>query len=160
MRKRKWFFFDGIGYNEVMIQKMMERLKAEDLSLYSIGPDGEYTSRASGIFPVLDPMRRDRFFFKDCLVADKLIGKASGILLIYSSVKEVYGIVMSKNAVELFEHYGIPYHYDTLVERIVNRRGDDLCPMEKTVADIDDPEEGYEALKKRLSELSKGAFNG
>ncbi len=153
MRKRKWFFFPGIGYNEVMIQKMMERLKTEDFSLYSLGPDGEYTSRASGIFPVLDPMRKDRFFFKDCLVADKLIGKASGMLLIYSGAKEVYGIVMSKSAVELFEHYGIPYHYDTLVERIINRKGDDICPMEKTVLVIDDLKEAFEALDKKQRSL-------
>ena len=32
--------------------------------------------------------------------------------------------------------------------------------MEQAVADIDDPDEGYRALQKRMSELKKGGFHG
>lgn len=39
--------------------------------------------------------------------------------------------------------------------RIINRKGDDLCPMEKAVLDIDDPVQAKEAILARLAEMKK-----
>lgn len=51
------------------------------------------------------------------------------------------------------EEHNILYSYGTLTEKIINRSGTDICPMEKTVANINDIEIGYIKLKEKLTEL-------
>ncbi len=127
---------------------LKQELAKKDCSI--IASNG-YSSFENGIKPVIVPMCQDIAFFKDCAVADKIIGKASAMLLVLSGVKEVYTPVLSKAGKEVFECYGVPCEYDSLADYIVNRRGDGMCPMEMTVKDIDDPMEAFEALKKKLA---------
>ncbi len=91
--------------------------------------------------------------------ADVIVGKAAAMLFVKAGIAEAYGRVMSRAAEEYLTERGIPCSYDTLTDRIINRKGDDICPMEKTVADINDPEEGYRALKARLNEMRRGGTN-
>ena len=127
---------------------LKQELAKKDCSI--IASNG-YSSFENGIKPVIVPMCQDIAFFKDSAVADKIIGKASAMLLVLSGVKEVYTPVLSKAGKEVFERYGVPCEYDSLADYIVNRRGDGMCPMEMTVKDIDDPMEAFEALKKKLA---------
>ena len=39
--------------------------------------------------------------------------------------------------------------------RIINRKGDGICPMEKAVFDIDDPVQAKAAILARLAEMKK-----
>lgn len=43
----------------------------------------------------------------------------------------------------------------TYLPKKIDRKGTDICPMEKTVADIDDTEEGHKALKAGIEELRR-----
>ena len=43
--------------------------------------------------------------------------------------------------------------YDELTNMIINRAGDGPCPMEQTVAQIEDPNEAFEAIKQTLKRL-------
>lgn len=63
---------------------------------------------------------------------------------------------MSRGGKNFLESNGITCTYDLLTDNIINREGTGICPMEKTVADIDDADAGYAALKKKLAELSFG----
>ncbi len=118
---------------------------------YSIVSSNGYSSVKTGIMPIMLAMKDDLHFFEGCSVADKIIGKASAMLLTLSGVKEVYTPVLSRSGQEIFEKYHVAYEYDELVDYIVNRKGDGMCPMEMTVKDIDDMNEAYEALKKKLA---------
>ena len=118
---------------------------------YSIVSSNGYHSFDSGIRPLIIPMIENPLFFKGQSVADKIIGKASALLLVYAQVKEVYTPLLSKAGREVFDRFHIPYEYDEETEYIVNRTGDDMCPMEKCVNQIDDPKEAFEALRKKLS---------
>ncbi len=120
---------------------------------YSIIASNGYFSYDSGIRPVIDRINEKEDFFKDLEVADKIIGKASAMLLTLSGVKKVHAIVLSRAGKDIFEKYGIEYSYDELTDYIVNRRGDGMCPMEMTVKDIDDLREAYEALRKKTASL-------
>ena len=86
-------------------------------------------------------------------VADVIVGKAAAMLFVKAGIVEVYGKVMSAVGRDYLIKHHIPCLWDTLTESIINRKGDDICPMEKTVADINDAEEGYGALKSRLHAL-------
>ena len=118
-----------------------------------------FTDDGKGISPMMRFLAEGREL-GGYSAADVIVGKAAAMLFVKAGISEVYGEVMSAAARDYLKKHGIGCAYGTLCDNIINRSGDDVCPMEKTVADIDDPEEGYEALKKRLSELSKGAFNG
>ena len=117
----------------------------------SIVASNGYTSFESGIKPVIFKLNENIHYFEGLSVADKIIGKASAMLLTLSGVKEVYAMVLSKSGQEIFEKYGVKYEYGELVDYIVNRKGDGMCPMELTVKDIDDLNEAYEALNKKIT---------
>ena len=118
---------------------------------YSIIASNGYYSFDAGILPVLSKVNEDKDFFKDLSVADRVIGKASASLLAYSGVKQVYALVLSKAGQEVLEKYHIEYQYDELVDYIVNRKGDGMCPMEMTVKDIDNLEQAFIALKNKVA---------
>ena len=89
--------------------------------------------------------------------ADLIVGKAAAMLFVKAGIVSVFGKVMSEAALHYLEQHGIPAEYDTLTEKIINRRGTDICPMEKTVAAIDDAEQGYAALKQKIKELKQSS---
>ena len=89
--------------------------------------------------------------------ADLIVGKAAAMLFVKAGIVSVFGTVMSEAALHYLEQHGIPAEYDTLTEKIINRRGTDICPMEKTVAAIDDAEQGYAALKQKIKELKQSS---
>ncbi len=118
---------------------------------HSIVASNGFVSDESGIRPVITAMEEDLHFFEGLSVADKIIGKASAMLLTLSGAKEVYTPVLSRAGKAVFDAYGVDCTYDELVDFIVNRRGDGMCPMEETVKDIDDLDEAYEALRRKVA---------
>lgn len=87
-------------------------------------------------------------------VADIVVGKAAAFLFVKCGIREVFAKTLSKHGKRILELYGIAYEYEVLTEKIINRTGTDICPMEKTVIDIDDPEEAYAALKDKLRQIA------
>ena len=86
-------------------------------------------------------------------VADVVVGKAAALLFVKSGIKRVYAKTLSEHGKRIFELYGVEYEYGILTERIINREGTDMCPMEKAVMITDDPEDAYVILKNKLNEL-------
>ena len=119
--------------------------------------DGRFfTDDGRGISPMIRLMEEGRDL-RGYAVADIIVGKAAALLFIKAGIREVYGEIMSRAGFDILQQYTIHCAFGTLTEKIINRKGDGVCPMEQTVIRIDNPEEGYIALKKRLSELWKGA---
>lgn len=87
-------------------------------------------------------------------VADIVVGKAAALLFVKCKIKSVFAKTLSESGKAVLERYGIEYEFDTLTDKIINRDGTDVCPMEKAVANTDNPEEAY-VLIKRQSELLK-----
>ena len=112
------------------------------------------TSDERGVSPMIDFLQ-DGIDLSGYSVADKIVGKAAAMLFVKAGIKEVYAEILSVSGKNFLEEHGINVGYETLAEKIINRTGDDICPMEKTVADIIDPEEGYEAIRNKLKEMRK-----
>ena len=106
-----------------------------------------------GVKPLLDFLRQDRQFLKGASVADRVVGKAAALLLVYGGAKEVYGRLMSETAVAVLKKYKISYSFGERVPFIKNRRGDGMCPLEQAVVGIDDPEDGFAAIMQRVAEM-------
>lgn len=111
------------------------------------------TSESAGIRPMLDWIGK-KTDLRGFEAADRIVGKAAAMLFVYAGVKKVYAEVLSRPGRRYLEENGVSVCWGTLTERIVNRRGDGLCPMEETVLDIADASEAYLALKAKAEELA------
>ena len=86
--------------------------------------------------------------------ADKVVGKATAYLYCLLQVKAVHAQVMSGAAAEVLQKNGIDVTQDKLVENIINRAGDGICPFEAAVWDIHTPEEALPAIRKKMAEMN------
>lgn len=72
----------------------------------------------------------DPKFLDGATVVDKVIGKAAAAVLIRSRVNSVHAVTISRHALSLFRDNGMLVDFDTVVDHIVNRKGDGWCPLE------------------------------
>ena len=109
-------------------------------------------SEKKGIAPMMDLIASGANL-EGYSVADLVVGKAAALLFVKCGIKNVFAKTLSENGKKILERFGIDYEYETLAEKIINRAGTDICPMEKAVANTDDSEEAFKILKNKLSEL-------
>ncbi len=112
-----------------------------------------YTSTQRGVSPLFTWYTEGVNFSGFC-GADKVIGKATAFLYVLLNIKAVYANVISKSALKVFNEYNINIEYTTLVDFIINRKGDGICPFECAVMEVSDPEEAFKAIKKKREELN------
>lgn len=110
------------------------------------------TSDKRGIAPMLEYIRENKDL-NGYSAADKVVGKAAAMLFIKAGIKEVYAQTLSVNAQALLSKNGIKACCGELTKFIVNRDKTGMCPMEKAVENIEDIDEGFERLVKRLEEM-------
>lgn len=98
-----------------------------------------YKSKDRGIKPMYILATNMKDILVGTSIADKVIGKGAAMLCNYIGVKEVYGELISNNAIEELEKGGILYTYNEICPYIKNRNKTDLCPIEKLTINIHDP---------------------
>lgn len=115
--------------------------------------DGKtYTSTHRGVKPLVT-WYTSGACFSDFCAADKVVGKATAFLYVLLGVKTVYAGVLSRSALQVLKENGIYFEYGTLVDNIINRKGDGICPFEQAVLDIDNTQQAYEAVLNKMSEM-------
>ena len=132
-----------------------KKLLEGDVTIVLVKDDDVITSQLKGIRPLMNLLRGGKDL-TGYVVADKIIGKAQAMLIIKARVKEAFGKVVSVSGKEIMEKNGVKVTYETLTDKIINRNGTDICPMEKAVQSIDDIEEGYRALIETVKKLCDG----
>ena len=88
-------------------------------------------------------------------VADQVVGKAAALLFVKCGIKRVFAKTLSQSGKRMLELHGVYCEYEVFTDKIINRDGTDVCPMEKAVMNTDDVEEGYLLLKNKLQSMSK-----
>ena len=109
-------------------------------------------SEKRGIAPMMDFIA-DGVDLSGYSVADLVVGKVAALLFVKCKTKRVFGKTLSESAKRVLELYGVDYEYETLTQKIINRDGTDICPMEKAVLGTDDVEEAYSILLNKLNDL-------
>jgi len=100
-----------------------------------------------GMKPLLGVIRSfGRSELRRTMVVDKIVGKAAALLIGYFRPKIVYSGMLSRRAETILQRYRIAYYAERVVPEILCKTGDDLCPFEKTVLEIEAPLEGYRRL--------------
>lgn len=126
------------------------KLLAEELTLVLYDGTEFITSKDRGIKPLL-MLYENHCDYSGFSVADKVIGKAAAFMYVLLKAKEIYTVVISKQALKVFEECGICVKYDFISDFIINRDKTDICPMEKLVLNAKSPEEAYELICDRLN---------
>ena len=135
-----------------MINRLKSLLEAEDYTCVLYGRDEVISSRERGIKPLIGFIDSGNDF-NGFSAADKIVGKAAALLYAYMGVKELYAEVIGRQALEVCEKYGIAVTYGIVTPKIINRKGDGVCPMEEAVEGINDPASAVTAVKEKLKRL-------
>ena len=139
----------------------LEKLDDEGLSLLII-KDGKtlFSSNRDGMAPLLEAIDNLGLSkLSDSIVVDKMVGKAAALLVCFFKAKEVHTRIMSLRAKEVLDKFAIKYCSEKAVPEILNKSGTDICPFERAVLDLDDPEEGYKRLASEVKRLAASRKN-
>lgn len=125
-----------------------KKLLIDDITLVLVKGDQVITSEKRGISFLLSLAYENKY--QGYSAADKIVGKAAAFLYVIMQVENVYGETITKRAVEILRQANINVEYKILTENIINRTNTGLCPMELTVLNIEDKDEAFMALKKKI----------
>ena len=106
--------------------------------------------KGSGIKPFLEVIEELGDNIHDSIIGDRILGKASALLCRYAQAKAVYSPQGTKTAIALLIMGGIPSQIESMIPFIKNRSGDDICPFEKMLENVNSPEVAYSILKEKL----------
>lgn len=134
-------------------QKAIQLLNSGDYTCVAIKGEEIYTSVEHGIKPILMPLNQGLTIFEKADVADRIIGKSAALLLVLAKISSLYAKVLSEPAKAILDQYHIPVTYDELVPYVINRDKTDMCPMEKSVLNTNDPSEAFLILNQKVKEM-------
>lgn len=106
-----------------------------------------------GVSPLITIYENEPQVMQDSYIIDKIIGKAAAMIIMLGGAKKVYGEIISVSGYDFLQEQGCTVDYGQKVEQIVNRSGDGMCPLEKSILNIEDPEKAYQQLKRTLNRL-------
>jgi len=109
-----------------------------------------FKSKQEQLRPLLDYIDRFSPQVKGVVIFDRIVGNAAALLLKKAFCLEIHSPLGSEFAARTLSEQGIKYHFSRTVPYIMNKAGDDICPMEKLSLDKD-PEEFFQHLCKSLS---------
>ena len=122
------------------MKELIDILHGEKLTLALKCEDGEiHRFIQRGVKDLLTLVTEHPELLRGALVADKAVGKAAAACMVTGGIRQVYADVMSEPALTLLEAHGVKASYAQLVDHIINRAGNDWCPMERLSRDVDDP---------------------
>jgi len=123
-----------------LMEELIEILHSEQLTLVVKSIDGtihRFTHR--GVKDLLTLVQEHPEVLHGALIADKAVGKAAASCMIVGGVRRVHADVMSEPALALLQAHDVNAEYTTLVHHIINRTGDDWCPLERLSYQERDP---------------------
>lgn len=128
-----------------MISLNANELLQEPFTLIVIKSGRIYKSSLRGITALMQLIKNN--MLNGAYVADKVVGKSAALLFILGGVRQLYAETISEPALKVLEQNGVALTYGKTVPNILNRQGDGICPMEKKVLNIDDPQKAFDVLK-------------
>lgn len=96
------------------------------------------TSNDRGIKPIYDVYTKELYHLEGAYIADRVTGKAAAMLIAEAGIKGLYTDLISDAALEVLDQYPILVEYGKRVPFILNREGNDMCPIEKISRGVQD----------------------
>ena len=133
-------------------QKAKEEYNTGKYTLVICKDEDMVKSDITGIRPLMNLIDSKKDY-QGYSAADKIVGRAAAFLYSLLKVKNLYGEIMSKGAIEILKNAGINYEYKTLTDFIENRKKTGMCPMDEAVKNIDNPIDACEAIRNKIKFL-------
>jgi len=136
------------------LKKAQELFRNSDVSLVVI-KEGKilHKKMGKGIAPFIDLIESTSNDFSDCVIGDRLLGRASAFLCRYVKASGVYALYGTKEALAVLLVGGILGQIDLFIPRVSNQSKDGLCPFERAVKSIESPDEAYGIIREKLNEM-------
>ena len=106
--------------------------------------------KGKGLSPLIKIVEKRSNEIKNSVVGDMILGKASAMICAHAGVKAVYSPKATKQAIAILITKNIPVQVDKIVPYIKNSEGNDICPFEKILEDVNQIEEAYKILKEKI----------
>lgn len=129
-----------------------KELNEPDVTCVIVQGDATIRSREHGIRPLLRLLRENPEFLRGAFVADKVVGKAAAMLMIYGKIAGVYAAVISSPAAAVLTEHAVPFRFAQKEEIIQNKERTGMCPMERKASDCRTPEEAYRLFSEMIPE--------
>jgi len=106
-----------------------------------------FTSNEGGLRPLVKCIQ-ENMDQSNCILFDKVVGLAAARLIVFSGIiRMVTTPVVSKPAEMLLKEHDIVPEASEIVEKIMNKKNTDICPMEKKAMDMDNESFSNELIK-------------
>ncbi len=112
----------------------------------------EYCSFERGVKPLLT-LLQTKGALNGSIAADKTVGAGAAHLYVLLGVDAVWANVISEAALKILKEHDIAVFYGELVPHIINRQGDGICPIERSVKDVNNSQEAYVCIIDTLQKL-------
>lgn len=128
------------------METLIESLHSGGYSCVIRKGDKTRTFRQRGVKDLWELCQSQDLFLNGAIIADKVVGKGAAALMILGGIKEVYADVISTPAVDLLKEHGIKTSFNETTDRIINRQGNGLCPVETLCINLQSVNEMYEVI--------------
>ena len=135
------------------LENAKKKLIAENYTCVLCCGETFHTSTHRGVKPLAQWLASGTDF-SQFAAADKVIGRATAFLYQLMGIQTVYAHVISRPALAVFQAHGVYVQYGQLVDNIINRKGDGLCPFEEAVLNIQQPRQAYDAVLEKMQQLN------
>lgn len=110
-----------------------------------------YSSVEGGLKPLVEAVETLGFErLRGCIVVDRVVGRAAALVSVHMEASEVHAVLMSWGAEKVLRRFGVPYSFLVETDHIRGMDGE-LCPFEREVLEIEDPEEAYQRVRELLA---------
>jgi hypothetical protein len=106
-----------------------------------------YESAQRGIKGFLDAVKTEGTELEGASVADRVVGEAVSLLCVYARVRAVYAVTLSKRGRAVLQRCSVYHEWNDLIENVLTVDRAELCPFERLVAGVSDPQVAYDRLK-------------
>lgn len=104
-----------------------------------------------GVSDLFRLVTEEREILRGASIADKVVGKGAAALMIVGGVKSLYADVISTPAIDLFGTTSVKVDYGCLVNNIINRKADGICPVESLCLPVESARDCLPLISKFLS---------
>ncbi|HEY8364954.1 MAG TPA: DUF1893 domain-containing protein [Haloplasmataceae bacterium] len=125
---------------------MLEYLKPDKTCILINNNEIIFSSKENGIIPLVKYIYYNGLPKTNTILIDKVIGMAIANVVVFSQITTVFTNIISKPALDFLIKHGVDVHYTILVENILRYDKTDICPIEKRVLTLNNPNEVVELL--------------
>jgi formylmethanofuran dehydrogenase subunit E len=123
------------------------RLMNDDMNLCIVkGGKILFESRSHGVAGFLKAVEKHEGNLEGSCIADKIVGKAIALLCVHFNIGAVYADTLSRPGKTIFEKFSLHFEYSNLVDNVLDAKRTSLCPFERLVKNVLDPDDAYKKL--------------